>query len=119
MHISLLAFTLLTGCAGIYLGFRTVKNFRYMTIVEASLLKQISNSIMAGGAGALIFFTIIMIVGLFDENYVWTTRKFLGAIFVSLIPSGMIIVGSFIQSIMLTGYKRILFKELKRKDRNK
>ncbi len=119
MNIFLLVFILLTGCAGMYLGFRAVKNFRYMTLAESSLLKQISNSIMAGGAGALIFFTIIMVVGLFDENYNWTMRNFLGAIFISLIPSGMIIVGSLIQSIMITGYKRILFKELQRKDRNK
>lgn len=118
MRIFPLIITILTGTFGIYLGFRAFKNFRYMTKGEVSLRFQIMNSIIAGVSGVLIFLSIIMAMGFLDRTYIWTVNKFLGAVFVSLIPGVIIGIGSFIQAVMVNGYKRILHDVLRRKDKN-
>ena len=119
MRIFPLVFAFIAGGSGLYLGLRVIKKFQSMTLVKTPLLELILNSIMAGGAGSLIFFTITIIMGLLDKTYVWNMEKILGAILISLVPGGIIVIGSFIQAIGIIGYRRILFEDLKRKDRNK
>jgi hypothetical protein len=106
---------LFTGFSGIYLGFRVFKNFRYITKEDVKPRFLVSNSIIAGTSGFLIFFSIILTMGFLDETYIWNTNKFLGAIFISLIPGVIITIGSFIQALMITGYKKAVFDALKRK----
>jgi hypothetical protein len=79
----------------------------------------IKNSIVAGSCGFLIFFTIIITMGFLDQTYIWTTNKFYGAIGFSLIPGVIITIGSFIQSLMITGYKDLLQDYLRHKDKRK
>jgi hypothetical protein len=109
----------LTGFLGIYLGFHAFKNFSQITRGEASLRQVIMNSIIAGSGGVLIFFTIIVIMGFLDKTYIWTIDRFYGAIVLSLIPGGLITIGSFIQSLTIIGYKGILFESLRKKNKDK
>ena len=118
MQFFLIAITLLTGFAGIYLGFRALKNYKYITEGELPFRYLVLNSVTAGGAGALIFFTIILAMSFLDIRYVWTIGKLLGAIVIPLILGGVITIGSFVQAIMISRYRRILLDVLKRKGRN-
>jgi hypothetical protein len=115
----MLTLAVVTGCSGLYLGLRAYKNFVSMTRGETLPGGTIKNSIVAGGCGFLIFFTIIMAMGILDETYVWTIGKFYGAIIFSLIPGVIISIGSFIQSLMITGYKDILQDYLRQKNKHK
>jgi len=119
MHLISLAIALLAGFSGLYLGVRAYKYFGYMTRVEPPLRSLIMNSIIAGSAGFLIFFGIIMVMGFLDETYTWTTNKLLGSILISLVPGIIITIGSFVQSIMIVGYRRVLHDILRKKDNNK
>jgi hypothetical protein len=118
MQLFLIAITLLTGFTGIYLGFRAFKNYKYITEGELPFSYLMFSSVTAGGAGALIFFTIILAMSFLDVTYVWTIGKLLGAIVIPLILGGVITIGSFVQAIMITRYRRILLDVLRRKGRN-
>ena len=118
MQLFLIAITLLTGFAGIYLGFRAFKNYKYITEGELPFRYLVLSSVTAGGAGALIFFTIILAMSFLDVTYVWTIGKLLGAIVIPLILGGVITIGSFVQAIMITRYRRILLDVLRRKGKN-
>jgi hypothetical protein len=111
--------SLLAGSLGIYLGFRAFKNFSQITKGEISLGQIVMNSSIAGSCGVLIFFSIIMVMGFLDKTYIWNIGKVYGAIGFSLIPGGIITIGSFIQSIMIIGYKRVLYEALRQKNKNK
>jgi hypothetical protein len=117
MRFFSLAIALLAGFFGINLGFRAYKKFRYLTTEgKVSIRYLVMNSIIAGGAGVLIFFSIIMAMGFVDETYIWNVDKIWGAIFVSLIPGGIITIGSFMQAIIITRYRRILIDTLKQEE---
>jgi hypothetical protein len=117
-HFSL-AIALLTGLAGIYLGFRVFKNFGNMTKGEATFRYLLLSSVLAGGAGILIFFSLIVMMSFLDETYVWTVDRFLGAIIVPIILGGVITIGSFIQAMMITRYRSILLNILRQKGKDK
>lgn len=119
MRLFVLILAAITGFSGLHLGLRAYMNFVRMTRSEIPPGGLIKNSIVAGGCGVLIFFTIIMAMGFLDETYVWTTSKFYGAILFSLIPGVIITIGSFIQSLMITGSKDILQDYLGNKDKRK
>jgi hypothetical protein len=119
MRLFLLAIILLTGFAGIYLGFRAIKNYGYITKGEISFRYLVLSSVTAGGAGILIFFSIILVMSLLDVTYVWTIDKLLGAIVVPLILGVVITIGSFVQAIMITRYRRMLLDVLKGNDKNR
>lgn len=119
MRLYLIAITFLIGFAGIYLGFRAFKNYKYIIEGELSFRYLVLSSITAGGAGALIFFSIILVMSLLDVTYVWTISKLLGAIVIPLILGGVITIGSFVQAIMITRYRRILLDILRRKGKNR
>jgi hypothetical protein len=103
---------------GIYLGFCSIKNIRYITKEDVKLRFLILNSAVAGISGFLIFFSIILVMGLLDKAYVWNPRKFLGAIFISLIPGTVITLGSFMQALMIAGTRKALVDALKRKNKD-
>lgn len=119
MRFFSLILAVITGSSGLYLGMRAYMNFVNMTRGEMPPGGLVKNSIIAGGCGFLIFFAIIMTMGFLDETYVWTTDKFYGAIGFSLIPGVLVTIGSFIQSVMITGYKNILHDYLRQKDKRK
>lgn len=118
MRLLFLIAALFIGVLGIFLGFRVFKNFRYITKEDVKLRFLVMNSIVAGTSGFLIFFNIILIVGFLDETYIWNINKFLGAIFISFIPGATITIGSFIQALMITGFKKALFDVLKPKSKD-
>jgi hypothetical protein len=117
MLFSSLAIGLLTGLLGTYLGFRAFRNFAQMTKRELSFRDLILNALIAGGAGTLIFFSLIVAMSLFDKEYIWTSRKVWGAILIALIPGGITTIGAFVQMLMIAGYRRILLDGLRKKDK--
>lgn len=114
-----LILALLTGVFGLYLGLRTYRKFVGMTRGEIAPGELVRNSILAGIAGFFLFFTIIMVMGFFDEAYVWSVNKLYAAIGFALIPGGVIAIGSFVQSLMIIGYKKVLHDYLRQENRNK
>jgi len=118
MKLFSIVITLLTGFVGVFLGFRAFKNFTYITKEEVKLRFLIMTSIIAGASGFLAFFSIIMIMGILDSSYIWSTNKFLGAIFISLIIGVIITLGSFVQGVLITGFRKKLLNVLKRNDEN-
>jgi hypothetical protein len=118
MKLLLLIGVLFTGFLGIYLGFGAFKYFRNITKEDVKPSFLIINSIVAGVSGFLIFVNIVLIMGFLDENYIWNTPKFLGAMFISLILGIIITVGSFIQGLMVTGFRKVLFDGLKQKGKD-
>lgn len=119
MRLFSIILAVITGSSGLYLGLRAYRNFVDMTSGEMPQGGSVKNSVLAGSCGFLIFFTIIMTMGIKDETYVWTMDKLYGAIGFSLIPGVMISIGSFIQSLMITGYKNRLYDYLKKKNKHK
>ena len=119
MQIFSLAIALLSGSIGFYLGHRAFKNFGYLSVNEFSFSYMVLTSILAGGAGTFMFFSIIMVMGFLDATYVWTVEKFLGAIVVSLILGGVIAIGSLGQAVWTSGYRKILLGAFKRKGKIK
>jgi hypothetical protein len=114
-----LAVAILAGLVGVFLGFSAFKKFGIMTKGEATFRYLALSSVLAGGAGILIFFSLIVMMSLFDETYVWTVDRILRAIIVPLILGGVITIGSFIQAMMMTRYRNILLKILRRKGNDK
>lgn len=119
MRLFSLILAVITGASGLYLGLRAYINFTIMTRGEIPPGGLVKNSIIAGSCGFLIFFAIIMAMGVTDETYVWTIGKLYGAIGFSLVPGVMITIGSFIQSLMITDYKNRLYDYLRKKNKHK
>ena len=103
----------------IYLGVCVYKNVRRVTKQEVPLKFLLVNSFLVGTAGTLLFLSMIMFMGILEKAYTWTIAKIYGAAIISLIPGGIIAIGSFVQSIMITKYRTILLDALKRKGRDK
>ncbi len=108
-----LALCLLTGLLGVYLSFRAYKNFKRITQGDTSIRDLIIIPVTAGGATIFIFSTLLALMGLLDKTYVWTFNSIRGAILVSLIPAGIVSIGSFVQTLMIVGYRGILIESLK------
>lgn len=106
---------IVTGIAGVYFGVLGFKKFTYIVKQSVPLWSLVKISLIAGVSGEMLFFSIIMIMASLDTEYIWTILSILDALLISLIPATLITIGSFIQAIMITGYKQILGDVLKRK----
>jgi hypothetical protein len=115
MNIHSIVFALLPGLVGLMLAVYVVKGFSKITKEHISFGHLIVISVFAGIAGTLIFFCVILVMGVFDETYYWTIAKLWGAILVSLIPGSTIMVGSFLQSLFVAGYKKGVIGIVKKK----
>jgi ABC-type Fe3+ transport system permease subunit len=106
---------IITFFLGIYLGIRAFKHVNF-TSNEVSFGQIIVNSIMAGVSGTLLFFFLIGVMGYLDKTYTWSIYKAFGSIIISLIPGGIITIGSFIQNLITVRYKESLLDYLRKKE---
>ncbi|HJR78514.1 MAG TPA: hypothetical protein VJ821_00490 [Anaerolineales bacterium] len=103
---------------GIYLGGVAYREYRHITISNdtVSMKKLIGISALFGVSSTLLFLGIILMMGVVDENYIWSIQKFLGAILVSIIPGAVVTLGSMYQIYSTIKYRDTLMSSLRKRN---
>jgi|GEM_PF-6430252 len=79
---------------------------------NTSLSKKIKNSILNGFSIAGISFSIILLLGIVDQNYIWSIQIILSALLISLLLGVFVTIGSFIQFSIARKYRNIIKKKI-------
>jgi hypothetical protein len=109
----------LAGITGLYIGiigFREYTNIT-RTAEKVSILQIIKIAVQFGIASSLVFFATISSASVFDTEYVWSLQKLEGAIFVSLIPGVIVVLGGVYQIYTTVIFRDILIRKYRGKDK--
>ena len=118
MYYFSLLIMFLAGISGLYLGvvgFREYTNIT-RTTEKISALQIIKIAARLGVSSSLVFFSIVTIGGVLDEEYIWSLQKFGGAIFVSSILGVIVTLGGAYQIYTTVVFKDMLIRKYKEKD---
>lgn len=110
-------FIFLTGLGSIYSGYLGYKNYRQiiMTREKVSILKILRISIQYGLASTLIFFALVVAIGIIDDGYRWSTKSLVSSLVVSSLAGSITFLGSIYQVHTTLKYRDLVIRYLKRK----
>ena len=112
---------LFAGISGLYLGivgFREYTNIT-RTAEKVSALQVIKIAARLGAASSLVFFAIMILGGVFNEEYIWSLLKLCSSILVSLLLGITVTLGGAYQIYTTAVFRDILIRKYKKRTSRK
>src|SRR5690349_149712 len=106
---------LLAGSTGLYLGMLGFREYKSITRTAAQVsgLQIVKMAAAIGISSSLIFFAIIAVGSLINNEYVWSLPKLGSSILVALLPGVVVTLGSAYQIYTTVIFRDMLIRKYK------